>query len=55
MSGGDGDDEINAANHETVGTPDTVRCGGGLDVVRANNNDRVAEDCEDVTRVANPQ
>jgi hypothetical protein len=55
MSGGAANDGINAANQETVGTPDTVNCGSGIDVVRANNNDTVADNCEDVTRVANPR
>jgi Ca2+-binding RTX toxin-like protein len=53
MSGGDGADDIDAADDETAGTPDTVKCGPGVDRVRANNNDDVARDCEDVTRVAN--
>jgi Ca2+-binding RTX toxin-like protein len=55
MSGGDQADDIDAAADETAGTPDTVNCGPGVDTVRANDNDDVARDCEDVTRVANPR
>src|SRR5829696_8524844 len=54
MSGGDDGDYIDARTFETVGTPDTVNCGGGEDTVTANDNDIVASDCEEVNRVANP-
>ena|GEM_PF-4813689 len=30
-----------------------MSCGPGDDVARVNQNDRVADDCETVTRVAN--
>ncbi len=49
MSGGAGDDWINATASETgLNTPsDTVRCGSGTnDLVYANNNDIVADNCE---------
>jgi len=54
MSGGEGADFIDAVFFETVGTPDTVNCGGGADEVLANNNDIVRANCETVTRLANP-
>ncbi len=44
-----------AAAEEAVGTPDTVSCGPGKDRAIANRNDTVANNCEKVTRVANPQ
>jgi len=54
LSGGAGDDSIDAANSESVNTPDTVRCGSGFDTVQANNNDIVANGCEDISRFPNP-
>lgn len=42
ISGGDGGDNIVAAD----GQKDTIRCGKGKDVVRADGEDRIAEDCE---------
>jgi hypothetical protein len=34
------------------GEPDTVTCGDGFDVVRADHEDSVAADCERVRRHA---
>jgi Ca2+-binding RTX toxin-like protein len=45
-SGGAGNDRISARN----GKRDKINCGGGRDVVRADANDRVAGNCEDVRR-----
>jgi Ca2+-binding RTX toxin-like protein len=45
-SGGDGDDLIFAA----YGSGDDVFCGAGHDTVRADEEDRVAANCEDVIR-----
>ncbi len=53
LFGAKGADTIDAANEETVGTPDEVDCGFGIDSATANNNDTV-KNCEDVVRVANP-
>lgn len=50
------EDEIQAAADETAGSKDTVTCGTGVDeVVANNNNDVVADNCENVTRVPNAQ
>ena len=51
--GGAGDDRINAEDHhfeveDGTPTPDTVDCGRGEDTVRAEADDTVADDCEDV-------
>jgi Ca2+-binding RTX toxin-like protein len=46
IGGGSGNDRINVVRGEV----DTVRCGGGRDVVFADGDDRVAGDCEDVRR-----
>lgn len=46
VSGGDGDDIIQAND----GNGDNVFCGAGIDTVRADEEDRVASDCEDVLR-----
>jgi Ca2+-binding RTX toxin-like protein len=46
ISGGPGNDRINVVR----GDADTVRCGGGHDIVFADPGDRVAADCEDVRR-----
>jgi len=48
------DGKFDAANEDTVGSPDTVGCGRGDDAVIANRNDTVADNCERVIRVANP-
>ena len=45
--GGPGDDVIDAANEDT-GAKDKVICGDGKDIVFANPNDKVADDCEKV-------
>ena len=52
MVGGKGRDIIDAANDDTPGARDTVRCGAGRDTVFANPADEVAADCE---RVRPPQ
>jgi Ca2+-binding RTX toxin-like protein len=52
MFGGKGDDVIDAANDDTPGAKDLVKCGDGRDVVFANGRDEVADDCE---RVKPPQ
>jgi Ca2+-binding RTX toxin-like protein len=53
MFGGKGPDTIDAADEETAGTPDVVDCGPGTDTAWANENDTV-DNCENLTRVANP-
>ena len=55
LFGEDGDDRIDAVTLETPGSRDTVECGPGFDRVVANANDVVADDCEQVRRVANAQ
>jgi hypothetical protein len=47
LSGGAGSDRVAAAED---GARDTVRCGRGTDLVDAEAADRVAEDCEVVSR-----
>ena len=51
FDGGPGGDFIQAA---ADGVADTVVCGTGNDIVRANAADSVAADCENVTRVEAP-
>jgi Ca2+-binding RTX toxin-like protein len=46
ISGGPGNDRINVVR----GDHDTVRCGGGEDIVFADPADRVASDCEHIRR-----
>ena len=46
LSGGGGNDRLLAIN----GRRDTVQCGGGRDRVQADSNDRVAGNCEAVSR-----
>lgn len=46
LQGGKGDDAI----HADDGTKDQISCGSGNDTVIADANDRVASDCETVTR-----
>lgn len=46
--GGKGDDFIDSADR--AGAPDTVYCGPGGDLVLADNEDFVADDCEAVYR-----
>ena len=46
LSGGAGNDRLFAAN----GRRDRVRCGSGFDSVNADRTDRVASDCERVSR-----
>ena len=48
VNGGAGNDRI----HVRDGEPDTVTCGDGFDVVRADDEDSVATDCERVKRRA---
>jgi hypothetical protein len=48
LKGGGGDDVIHAAD----GDSDRISCGGGADRVRADRHDRVAGDCEDLSRPA---
>jgi len=50
FNGGKGSDTIIA--NDTRGAVDTVQCGAGRDTVVANPQDRVAADCEQVTRSA---
>lgn len=47
LDGGPGDDRIGVSGD---GTRDDVRCGSGVDVVNADLVDRVAADCEFVSR-----
>jgi RTX calcium-binding nonapeptide repeat (4 copies) len=47
LSGGAGADSFAASGD---GRADTLRCGGGLDVVNADLTDRVAADCDVVSR-----
>jgi Ca2+-binding RTX toxin-like protein len=51
FDGGPGGDFIQAA---VDGVADTIVCGDGNDIVRANAVDDVAADCENVTRVEPP-
>lgn len=51
FDGGPGNDFIQAAVN---GLADTIVCGAGKDIVRANAVDTVADDCEHVTRVEPP-
>ena len=51
VSGGDGDDIIVAND----GNRDNIFCGAGQDTVRADEEDRVAADCEDVLRPSSLQ
>ena len=46
IDGGEGDDRINTLDD----TQDKVRCGPGNDVVFADPEDRVEDDCEDIRR-----
>ena len=46
FDGGDGDDDIKTRD----GIADTIACGGGNDKVDADTLDKVAADCEGVTR-----
>ena len=46
LSGGGGDDRLSARN----GMVDRLLCGGGNDRVVADDDDRVAADCERVRR-----
>ena len=46
ISGGDGDDRISTRDGER----DTIRCGSGRDRVTADRLDRIARDCERVSR-----
>lgn len=46
LSGGDGDDTIRARDDAR----DSIRCGAGDDTVTADRDDRVADDCETVSR-----
>ena len=40
---------------EAAGSQDAIDCGEGLDRVIANDNDRVADDCETVEVVIAPE
>jgi Ca2+-binding RTX toxin-like protein len=57
VSGGSGDDRIDVRNaaRRDRGTADTVSCGSGNDAVLADEADRVAADCEYVTRRKSPR
>jgi Ca2+-binding RTX toxin-like protein len=55
LVGGDAADVIDAANNDTPGSKDIVRCGDGRDVVFANGRDEVADDCEKVKPPQPPQ
>jgi Ca2+-binding RTX toxin-like protein len=52
LSGGSGADRLDAQDSSAVDRrkPDTITCGPGRDIVRADAADRVARDCEAVTR-----
>ena len=45
-SGGTGNDKIRARNKRV----DTIACGKGVDAVTADRRDKIAKDCENVTR-----
>ncbi len=56
INGGPGPDRIRAGfGNDTIvaddGTRDFIRCGPGRDTVTADARDRIARDCENVTRV----
>jgi hypothetical protein len=51
IAGGPGSDLIVADNYDDH---DRISCGSGVDRVRADRTDRVAADCEHVTRRRNP-
>jgi hypothetical protein len=53
MFGEGGDDLLDAADEETVDTPDVVNGGDGTDTCIVNENDDVSN-CEDTTIEANP-
>jgi Ca2+-binding RTX toxin-like protein len=48
LNGGSGDDRLSLTN--TPAAKDIASCGDGFDEVRADSADRVASDCERVTR-----
>lgn len=48
--GGAGHDRIDVRDKTAEGHPDMVRCGPGNDIVYANKDDRIAKDCEHVSR-----
>ena len=48
LNGGAGDDRIGGRGDGR--TADTITCGAGTDIVRADRNDVVAADCEHVRR-----
>jgi len=50
LYGGPGDDTINSATTSALTGKDRVYCGSGFDKVIADSDDRVADDCEKVTR-----
>ncbi len=56
LSGGSGADRIDARDDSARDrrTPDTIHCGSGEDSVRADANDRIADDCEHITRKPPP-
>lgn len=57
LSGGAGNDRIDSRDvgRDDRRTADTVLCGTGDDVVLADESDRVAADCEHVTRRKSPR
>jgi Ca2+-binding RTX toxin-like protein len=55
LVGGAAADVIDAANNDTPGSKDIVKCGDGRDVVFANGRDEVADDCEKVKPPQPPQ
>ncbi len=57
LAGGAGDDRIDArdASARDRRVPDTITCGSGRDTVLADAADRVARDCERVTRRRAPR
>jgi Ca2+-binding RTX toxin-like protein len=48
LYGGIGDDSITSND----GVADRIGCGDGYDIVTADLHDKVAEDCEQVTRTS---
>jgi Ca2+-binding RTX toxin-like protein len=52
--GGEDDDFIDAALHETVNTPDLVDGGAGFDVCLVNENDTPVVNCERIQTFPNP-
>jgi Ca2+-binding RTX toxin-like protein len=52
--GGPGNDFIDAADLESVDTPDLVNGGDGFDVCKVNENDAPVVNCERIETVPDP-